>query len=151
MPYNCVHRKGFLPRETAQHHRQVILEILRSALAEAGVTPKEIDVVCYTKGPGMAPPLLTVAIVARTIGKNLNVLAINSRPVEGLEQFTYLASIQSITSFDQNIFNQLVENLLLHWLQHIYRIPSEAPIRFFFFSANMESSVTRRKSLYWSY
>lgn len=60
--------KGFLPRETAEHHRKVILEILRSALTEAGVTPKEIDVVCYTKGPGMAPPLLTVAIVARTIG-----------------------------------------------------------------------------------
>lgn len=51
---------GFLPRETAQHHRQVILEILQEALTESGIQISEIDVVCFTKGPGMAPPLLTV-------------------------------------------------------------------------------------------
>lgn len=34
--------------------------------------PKDIDVVCFTKGPGMAPPLLTVAIVARTIAQIWN-------------------------------------------------------------------------------
>lgn len=63
---------GFLPRETAQHHRQVILQILQEALAEAAIQPTEIDVVCFTKGPGMAPPLLTVAIVARTIAQIWN-------------------------------------------------------------------------------
>lgn len=65
-------RTGFLPRETAQHHRQVILQISQEALAESGVQPSEIDVVCFTKGPGMAPPLLTVAIVARTIAQIWN-------------------------------------------------------------------------------
>lgn len=63
---------GFLPRETAQHHRKVILNILEEAMAESGLTPAEIDVVCFTKGPGMAPPLLTVAIVARTIAQIWN-------------------------------------------------------------------------------
>lgn len=63
---------GFLPRETAQHHRQVILQILKEALDECGIQPSEIDVVCFTKGPGMAPPLLTVAIVARTIAQIWN-------------------------------------------------------------------------------
>lgn len=63
---------GFLPKETAEHHRHCILEILRDALAEAKVSPQNIDVVCYTKGPGMAPPLLTVAIVARTISQLWN-------------------------------------------------------------------------------
>ncbi|XP_063223745.1 probable tRNA N6-adenosine threonylcarbamoyltransferase isoform X2 [Bacillus rossius redtenbacheri] len=58
---------GFLPRETAQHHRAHVLALLREALDRAGVQPRDVDVVCYTKGPGMAPPLLTVAIVARTI------------------------------------------------------------------------------------
>lgn len=65
-------RKGFLPRETAQHHRSVILQILKEALLESGLTPADIDVVCFTKGPGMAPPLLTVAIVARTIAQIWN-------------------------------------------------------------------------------
>lgn len=70
---------GFLPKETAEHHRQKILGILREALDEAKVTPNEIDVVCYTKGPGMAPPLLTVAIVARTIAQlwNKPILGVN--------------------------------------------------------------------------
>lgn len=67
--YTCL---GFLPRETAQHHRKVILQILKEALAESGLQPADIDVVCFTKGPGMAPPLLTVAIVARTIAQIWN-------------------------------------------------------------------------------
>lgn len=41
-------------------------------MAESGLQPNEIDVVCFTKGPGMAPPLLTVAIVARTIAQLWN-------------------------------------------------------------------------------
>lgn len=70
---------GFLPKETAEHHRQKVLGILREALDEAKVTPNEIDVVCYTKGPGMAPPLLTVAIVARTFAQlwNKPILGVN--------------------------------------------------------------------------
>lgn len=50
----------------------MILGILKEALDEANVTPADIDVVCFTKGPGMAPPLLTVAIVARTIAQLWN-------------------------------------------------------------------------------
>lgn len=41
-------------------------------MKESGLKPVDIDVVCYTKGPGMAPPLLTVAIVARTIAQIWN-------------------------------------------------------------------------------
>lgn len=63
---------GFLPRETALHHRQVILQILQEAMNESGIQPTDIDVICFTKGPGMAPPLLTVAIVARTIAQIWN-------------------------------------------------------------------------------
>ncbi|GAB6033376.1 hypothetical protein CHUAL_013140 [Chamberlinius hualienensis] len=64
--------EGFLPRETAKHHRNKILEVLRQALDEAKISPKEIDVVCYTKGPGMGAPLVAVAVVARTISQLWN-------------------------------------------------------------------------------
>ena len=47
---------GFLPRETADHHREVILDILDKSLKDAGVTMHDIDVISYTKGPGMGPP-----------------------------------------------------------------------------------------------
>ncbi|PSN33990.1 putative tRNA N6-adenosine threonylcarbamoyltransferase [Blattella germanica] len=71
--------EGFLPRETAQHHRSVVLEVLQEALEEANVKPDQITVVCYTKGPGMAAPLQAVAIVARTIAQlwNKPIVAVN--------------------------------------------------------------------------
>ncbi|XP_047503371.1 probable tRNA N6-adenosine threonylcarbamoyltransferase [Pieris napi] len=58
--------EGFLPRETAEHHRENIHEVLKEALEQSGLKPNEIDVVCYTKGPGMGAPLSVCAIVART-------------------------------------------------------------------------------------
>eukprot|EP00164_Ancoracysta_twista_P016771 GFYU01028302.1.p1 GENE.GFYU01028302.1~~GFYU01028302.1.p1 ORF type:complete len:342 (-),score=79.98 GFYU01028302.1:82-1107(-) len=61
--------QGFLPRETAAHHRDCILEITRQALEEAKVAPDEIDCICYTKGPGMGAPLRSVAVVARTLAQ----------------------------------------------------------------------------------
>ncbi|RWS22198.1 putative tRNA N6-adenosine threonylcarbamoyltransferase-like protein [Leptotrombidium deliense] len=61
--------EGFLPRETAKHHQTHVLNLLSKALKEAKVEPKEIDVVCYTKGPGMGAPLVSVAVVARTVAQ----------------------------------------------------------------------------------
>ncbi|XP_026733204.1 probable tRNA N6-adenosine threonylcarbamoyltransferase [Trichoplusia ni] len=61
--------QGFLPRETAEHHQQNIHAVLREALDQSGITPDMIDVVCYTKGPGMGAPLMVCAIVARTCAK----------------------------------------------------------------------------------
>jgi len=58
---------GFLPRETAEHHRRVILEIVQQALDEAKLSHDQIDCIAYTKGPGMGAPLHTGALVARTL------------------------------------------------------------------------------------
>lgn len=61
--------EGFQPRHTAKHHQKYVLEVLRKALLEARVSPQEIDCVCFTKGPGMGAPLLSVALVARTVAQ----------------------------------------------------------------------------------
>ncbi|CAM9489706.1 tRNA N6-adenosine threonylcarbamoyltransferase isoform X1 [Lampetra fluviatilis] len=61
--------QGFLPRDTAKHHQERVLEILQKALDEAGIAPVEIDCVAYTKGPGMGAPLVSVALVARTVAQ----------------------------------------------------------------------------------
>lgn len=58
---------GFLPRETAAHHRAMFVRVARRALADAGVRPDQIDCVCYTRGPGMGAPLAAVAVGARTL------------------------------------------------------------------------------------
>ena len=43
------------------------MELLKEALQIAQLKPEDIDVICYTKGPGMGAPLVSVALVARTL------------------------------------------------------------------------------------
>ncbi|KAA8496908.1 putative tRNA N6-adenosine threonylcarbamoyltransferase [Porphyridium purpureum] len=57
---------GFLPKETAQHHQQHAVGLIRQALEEARLSPRDLSVVCYTKGPGMGAPLRSAAVAART-------------------------------------------------------------------------------------
>eukprot|EP01017_Pseudomicrothorax_dubius_P003976 TRINITY_DN10700_c0_g1_i7.p1 TRINITY_DN10700_c0_g1~~TRINITY_DN10700_c0_g1_i7.p1 ORF type:complete len:251 (+),score=63.92 TRINITY_DN10700_c0_g1_i7:100-852(+) len=58
---------GFRPTETAIHHREKVLDLVEQALVDAKITIEDIDVICYTKGPGMGAPLSVGAIVARTL------------------------------------------------------------------------------------
>lgn len=60
---------GFLPKETAEHHRRHILDLISEALATAKVNLSNINLICYTKGPGMALPLSVGALVARTLSQ----------------------------------------------------------------------------------
>lgn len=64
--------EGFKPKETAEHHRKEVLGILKEALNEAKISLRDIDVFCYTKGPGMAQPLSVGAIVIRTLAQMYN-------------------------------------------------------------------------------
>lgn len=64
--------EGFLPRETAQHHRKHVLDVLQKALDDARISLKDVDVICYTKGPGMGAPLTVTALVARTVAQLYN-------------------------------------------------------------------------------
>jgi N6-L-threonylcarbamoyladenine synthase len=58
---------GFLPKDTALHHRAWVVRLVKQALKQANVSPKEIDAICYTRGPGMGACLASVAVAARTI------------------------------------------------------------------------------------
>jgi tRNA A37 threonylcarbamoyltransferase TsaD len=58
---------GFLPKDTARHHRAFFVRVAQQALADAGVSVSDIDCICYTRGPGMGGPLTSVAIAARTL------------------------------------------------------------------------------------
>lgn len=61
--------EGFLPRDTARHHRNWVVRVMKLALAEAGVSGDELDVICFTQGPGMGGPLQSVVIAARTLSQ----------------------------------------------------------------------------------
>lgn len=60
--------EGFLPRDTARHHKNWCVRLIKKALQEASITNPalDIDVICFTKGPGMGAPLHSVVIAART-------------------------------------------------------------------------------------
>ncbi|CAG9999869.1 unnamed protein product [Clonostachys byssicola] len=58
---------GFLPKDTAAHHRSHFVSLARAALAEAAVSPADVDCVCFTQGPGMGAPLTSVAVAARAL------------------------------------------------------------------------------------
>jgi N6-L-threonylcarbamoyladenine synthase len=45
--------EGFLPKDTAYHHRTVILGLVKEALQVSGLNSSDIDVICFTKGPGV--------------------------------------------------------------------------------------------------
>lgn len=47
---------GFAPGPTGRHHRAVLLGLVRSALREAGVEPRDLDGVAFTKGEGGERP-----------------------------------------------------------------------------------------------
>ncbi|KAD0105141.1 hypothetical protein E3N88_44779 [Mikania micrantha] len=61
--------QGFLPRETAHHHLQHVLPLIKEALETAQITLKDVNCLCYTKGPGMGAPLQVSAVVVRVLSQ----------------------------------------------------------------------------------
>ncbi|KAI9369481.1 Gcp-like domain-containing protein [Aspergillus egyptiacus] len=59
--------EGFLPKDTARHHRSWVVKLVRKALKEARISVDDVNCICYTKGPGMGAPLQSVAVAARTL------------------------------------------------------------------------------------
>ena len=59
--------EGFLPKDTAKHHRAWVVQLVKKALTEAHIGINDVDVICYTKGPGMGAPLQSVALAARML------------------------------------------------------------------------------------
>jgi N6-L-threonylcarbamoyladenine synthase len=58
---------GFLPKQTAWHHQQHVVPLVRAALTEAQISFKQIAAICFTQGPGMGAPLQSCVIAARTL------------------------------------------------------------------------------------
>ena len=71
--------EGFLPRDTARHHRNWAVRIIKRAIATAGIKGSDIDCICFTQGPGMGAPLQGVVIAARTLAQlwNLPLVGVN--------------------------------------------------------------------------
>lgn len=64
---------GIHPREAAEHHASSLPRLISEALEEAQLDLKDIDLVAFSKGPGLGPALRTVATAARTLALRLDV------------------------------------------------------------------------------
>jgi len=63
---------GFMPAQTARHHRSKIIALTKQVLKESGVTPNMLSCLAYTRGPGMGGPLTSVAVVVRILSQLWN-------------------------------------------------------------------------------
>ncbi len=58
---------GIHPREAAQHHADHVKEVVDGAMQEAGLKLDNIDLITYSRGPGLGPCLRIAATAARTL------------------------------------------------------------------------------------
>lgn len=58
---------GIHPREAALHHADNVKTVVKEALNQAGLTLSDIDLITYSRGPGLGPCLRVAATAARTL------------------------------------------------------------------------------------
>ena len=94
----------FMPKETAEHHRGKIQELLLAALDEAKMDlATDKDVPCYPKGPGMAELLSVGALVYRTLA------IMHNKPIVGV---THCIGHIEMGRVSANLLNLLLNNVL---------------------------------------
>ena len=74
---------GVVPELASRDHIRRVLPLTRQVLAEAGATLADIDLVAYTRGPGLAGALLVGAGVASALALALDRPALGVHHLEG--------------------------------------------------------------------
>jgi len=64
---------GLHPREAANHHTDIVASAISKALTDAKISLKEVDLVSFSKGPGLGPCLRVAATAARALSSKLNI------------------------------------------------------------------------------
>jgi N6-L-threonylcarbamoyladenine synthase len=74
---------GVVPELASRDHIRRVLPLMRQVLAEAGRSLTDVDVVAYTRGPGLAGALLVGAGVAHALGVALGKPVLGVHHLEG--------------------------------------------------------------------
>jgi len=64
---------GIIPVDSAKHHREVCEKVYLEALTKAGIEEKQIKVVAFSRGPGLAPCLLAGLHFTKKISSKLSI------------------------------------------------------------------------------
>jgi len=74
---------GVVPELAARDHLRYLTPLTKQAMREAKVTHEEIDLIAYTKGPGLIGPLLVGGSFAKSLGFAWNIPCIGVHHLEG--------------------------------------------------------------------
>ncbi len=64
---------GIHPREAAEHHFLKANEVINLALEKAGISKNDLNLIAFSKGPGIGTCLRVGAVVARILSESLNI------------------------------------------------------------------------------
>jgi N6-L-threonylcarbamoyladenine synthase/N6-L-threonylcarbamoyladenine synthase/protein kinase Bud32 len=62
---------GIHPREAANHHAENIADLIKESIEKAQVDFSDIDLISFSKGPGLGPCLRTAATAARALSLSI--------------------------------------------------------------------------------
>ncbi|MBN1385873.1 bifunctional N(6)-L-threonylcarbamoyladenine synthase/serine/threonine protein kinase [Candidatus Woesearchaeota archaeon] len=64
---------GMIPSDVAEHHIQACDEVINKALSQAGITLADIDLIAYSRSPGIGHTLRIGAVAAKSLAIRLGV------------------------------------------------------------------------------
>lgn len=64
-------RGGIHPREAAKHHAMNVAELLKDSVNKACIGFQDVDLISFSKGPGLGPCLRTAATAARALALSI--------------------------------------------------------------------------------
>jgi N6-L-threonylcarbamoyladenine synthase len=74
---------GVVPEIASREHLRLLPGIVRSALDEAGLELSQIDAIAFTRGPGLAGPLLVGSAFAQSLGLEAGIPVYGTNHLEG--------------------------------------------------------------------
>ena len=90
---------GVVPELASRNHIKASLPALRSAISEAGITLKDVDLISATAGPGLVGSLLIGLMEAKTLSFALNIPLIRINHIEGHIFSPFLEITETAESF----------------------------------------------------
>jgi len=85
---------GVVPEVAARAHLEKIQPVVEAALKDADLSLQAVDIIAYTRGPGLLGPLLVGASFAQGLGRSLGKPAIGLNHLEGHLASAYLTDPQ---------------------------------------------------------
>jgi len=114
---------GMIPNEVREHHEKVKAKVLRRALRKAKLTIRDIDLISFSQGPGLAPCLIVGRDFAKELSEKYNL------PLIGVNHIVAHLEIGLLTTKVKNpifVFTSGANTQIISHEGDYYRVFGEA-------------------------